>query len=297
LTAKSSDKTKQTDHGSKAISNTNAKLSYSQILKMADTFHQGKLKPNDPLPKTTNKIPSTAAAKEPSIANIQNKSNQLNNNLKKSEKLEDKQSNILKQKINKKDEIAPKSTSIPIGYSNKKDFSDYTNKPKTVNVPKTSVSSSSNDTKSISSWDRIVSDMKKKKTIKKYDQANPQTKDYEDFDEDEYDSEMEDFIDDEDVEENALEKKEYSKCIQEIFNYNPKRYIADEDEGDIDNMETDFHSQMKEEKRSLKMGILEDLEELKKEAELEKKRLEKVKKRQNDGEKFSINKKLKSAKT
>lgn len=45
------------------------------------------------------------------------------------------------------------------------------------------------------------------------------------------------------------------------------------------------------------MGILEDLEELKKEAELEKKRLEKVKKRQNDGEKFSINKKLKSAKT
>jgi hypothetical protein len=54
---------------------------------------------------------------------------------------------------------------------------------------------------------------------------------------------------DEDDDLNTNEKKDYSKYIQEIFKYNPKRYIAEEEEGDLDNMETDFHSQLKEEKR------------------------------------------------
>lgn len=66
--------------------------------------------------------------------------------------------------------------------------------------------------------------------------------------EDEYDSEMDDFIDDEsDEEEEISTKKSYSKEIQQIFRYDPKRYKAI-DEDDIDNMETDYHSQLKEEK-------------------------------------------------
>ena len=60
--------------------------------------------------------------------------------------------------------------------------------------------------------------------------------------EEEYDSEMDDFIDDEEE-----ESEEYSKCIRKMFNYDPNRY-KDEDD-DIDNMETDFHAQLREEKR------------------------------------------------
>lgn len=71
---------------------------------------------------------------------------------------------------------------------------------------------------------------------------------YEEEDEDEYDSEMDDFIDDEsDSEDEITSKKSYSKEIQQIFRYDPKRYKTI-DENDIDNMETDFHSQIKEEK-------------------------------------------------
>jgi hypothetical protein len=56
---------------------------------------------------------------------------------------------------------------------------------------------------------------------------------------------MEDFIDDEDYEEDS---KTYSKCIRKMFNYDPRKYKHIDDD-DIDNMETDFHSQLKEEKR------------------------------------------------
>ena len=62
---------------------------------------------------------------------------------------------------------------------------------------------------------------------------------------------MDDFIDDDDVDNNSIEKKnDYSKCIREIFKYNPNRYKAD-DEDDLDNMETDFHTLQKEEKAEL----------------------------------------------
>jgi protein SPT2 len=56
---------------------------------------------------------------------------------------------------------------------------------------------------------------------------------------------MDDFIDDDDYEEDS---KAYSKCIRKLFNYDPRKY-KDIDDDDIDNMETDFHSQLKEEKR------------------------------------------------
>ena len=63
---------------------------------------------------------------------------------------------------------------------------------------------------------------------------------------------MDDFIDDEDVDDyETVDKKEYSETIRKIFNYNPKRYDYRDD--DIDDMETDFHSQLKEEKRRLNL--------------------------------------------
>lgn len=72
----------------------------------------------------------------------------------------------------------------------------------------------------------------------------PQQVDYEESEEEEVDSEMEDFIDDGSDDEDT---KVYSKTIQEIFKYDPKRY-KNINEDDIDDMETNYHSQLKEEK-------------------------------------------------
>lgn len=51
---------------------------------------------------------------------------------------------------------------------------------------------------------------------------------------------MDDFIDD-----NEEENEECINEIRKMFKYNPKKYIDDDD--DIDNMETDYHSLMREE--------------------------------------------------
>lgn len=86
--------------------------------------------------------------------------------------------------------------------------------------------------------------------------------DDDDDDEDEYDSEMDDFIDDD-------EGFDYSSEIRNIFGYDKSRY-RDEDD-DIDNMESSFAQQQREEFVSKKIGIMEDLEDMRKEEE-EKKR-------------------------
>lgn len=79
----------------------------------------------------------------------------------------------------------------------------------------------------------------------------------------EYDSEMDDFIDDD------TEQDDYSKHIKEIFGYDKSRYRDDDD--DVDNMESNFSQVQKEEFYSKKIGLMEDLEDMRLEAE-EKKR-------------------------
>lgn len=69
-------------------------------------------------------------------------------------------------------------------------------------------------------------------------------------DEDEYDSEMDDFIDD--GPQDGLEQ--VSKTISEIFGYDRRKYRDVEDD-DIDNMESNFSQQMKEEFFSSKAGL------------------------------------------
>ncbi|XP_059609470.1 protein SPT2 homolog [Phlebotomus argentipes] len=91
-------------------------------------------------------------------------------------------------------------------------------------------------------------------------------------DDSEYDSEMDDFIDD-GPEEGA---NSYSRHIQEIFGYDKSRY-RDEDDDDK-NMESTFAQQMREEFISKKIGIMEDLEDMRQE-ELEKQRKMSKKKR------------------
>ncbi|XP_053693274.1 protein SPT2 homolog [Sabethes cyaneus] len=75
----------------------------------------------------------------------------------------------------------------------------------------------------------------------------------------EYDSEMDDFIDDGD------EEEDYSSHIRAIFGYDRSRY-RDEDYDDRQ-MESSFAQQMREEQISKKIGIMEDLEDMRAEEE------------------------------
>lgn len=88
--------------------------------------------------------------------------------------------------------------------------------------------------------------------------------------ESDYDSEMDDFIDDDEGE------ADYSSEIQKMFGYDKSRYR--DEEFDDREMESDFRTVMREEFISKKLGLLEDLEDMKMEAE-EKKRKEMRKKR------------------
>ncbi|XP_016325074.1 protein SPT2 homolog [Sinocyclocheilus anshuiensis] len=86
-------------------------------------------------------------------------------------------------------------------------------------------------------------------------------------DEEEYDSEMDDFIDDE-----GGEQDEISKHIREIFGYDRTKY-KDESEYALKFMESTWKEQQKEEARSLRLGIKEDEEDIRMEEEEMKRKL------------------------
>ncbi|XP_041074444.1 protein SPT2 homolog isoform X2 [Polyodon spathula] len=94
-----------------------------------------------------------------------------------------------------------------------------------------------------------------------------------DDDEDEYDSEMEDFIDDEEG-----DQDEISKHIREIFGYDRSKY-KDESDYALRYMESSWKDQQKEEARSLKLAVLEDQEEMRREEEELKRKAKKQKTR------------------
>lgn len=89
--------------------------------------------------------------------------------------------------------------------------------------------------------------------------------------EEEYDSELDDFIDD-----GPEEGNDYSTYIKEIFGYDKSRYRGLDD--DVDDMETSFAQQMKEEVISTKIGIREDLEDMKMEEEEKRRKALRLKK-------------------
>uniref|UniRef100_A0AAQ4QGU2 Protein SPT2 homolog n=1 Tax=Gasterosteus aculeatus aculeatus TaxID=481459 RepID=A0AAQ4QGU2_GASAC len=82
-----------------------------------------------------------------------------------------------------------------------------------------------------------------------------------DDDEDECDSEMEDFIDDGDEPQDDI-----SRHIKEIFGYDRNKY-KDESDYALKFMESSWRDMQKEEARSLRMAVQEDLEEEKREQE------------------------------
>ncbi|XP_036064842.1 protein SPT2 homolog [Onychomys torridus] len=98
-------------------------------------------------------------------------------------------------------------------------------------------------------------------------------REYEEEDDDEYDSEMDDFIDDE-----GEPQEEISKHIREIFGYDRKKY-KDESDYALRYMESSWKEQQKEEAKSLRLGMQEDLEEMRREEEEMKRRKAKKLKR------------------
>ncbi|XP_037870759.1 protein SPT2 homolog [Bombyx mori] len=85
----------------------------------------------------------------------------------------------------------------------------------------------------------------------------------------EYDSELDDFIDDGD------EQMDYSKHIKEIFGYDKSKY-RDMDDDDDPMMESSFARQQREEYISKKIGIMEDLEDMRLEAMQKKKKKRRI---------------------
>lgn len=87
----------------------------------------------------------------------------------------------------------------------------------------------------------------------------------------EYDSELDDFIDD-----GPEAEEDYSKVISEIFGYDKSKYRYDEEDEEC--VESNFSQQMREEFVSSKIGLLEDLEDIRKEQEEKRRRLKQKKK-------------------
>ncbi|XP_019506916.1 PREDICTED: protein SPT2 homolog isoform X2 [Hipposideros armiger] len=98
-------------------------------------------------------------------------------------------------------------------------------------------------------------------------------REYEEEEDEEYDSEMEDFIEDE-----GEPQEEISKHIREIFGYDRKKY-TDESDYALRYMESSWKEQQKEEAKSLRLGMQEDLEELRREEDEMKRRKTKKLKR------------------
>ena len=86
----------------------------------------------------------------------------------------------------------------------------------------------------------------------------------------EYDSDMDDFIDDGDC-----GGSDVSSVIKSMFGYDKSKY-KDEDD-DLDDMESSFNQMQREEKVSAKIGLMEDLEDMKMEEEAKKRKMIKKK--------------------
>jgi protein SPT2 len=140
-----------------------------------------------------------------------------------------------------------------------------------------------------STWDQIyerVQQNKPKSTVsERRPQKRPAVKDVlsddeedDDIDdleeeEDEDDDDMRGFIDDGSDEDDQCD---YSHYIRELFGYD-RRKFRDEPKGDLRDMESSFSRVMQEETISAKLGLLEDLEDIKREEEEKREKLAKTK--------------------
>ncbi|GFS19293.1 protein SPT2 homolog [Elysia marginata] len=109
-------------------------------------------------------------------------------------------------------------------------------------------------------FDRIMKQVHKKRQAPQ-ESVKPSKRMRIDSEEEEEDSDMDDFIDDGD--DGAFD---VSKEIQSLFGYDRSRF-KNEREDDLSDMEANFSTVMAEEKRSAKIGHMEDLEDMRREEE------------------------------
>ncbi|KAK3104147.1 hypothetical protein FSP39_024814 [Pinctada imbricata] len=117
-------------------------------------------------------------------------------------------------------------------------------------------------------WDRIYGQIKKNHpTTAKRRRVESYS------DESEYDEDMEGFIEDEASDVEEVGETDYSAHIRQIFGYDRRKFRYESDH-EIKNMETNFREQMKEEARSARLGLMEDLEDIKREEEEMKRKMQ-----------------------
>ena len=183
-----------------------------------------------------------------------------NSQLRKEGKLPTQTSTIPKKSEAKPD---PKAVSNPKGPSKENNFqqpSQKPNKPPRISGPEFHPAVVSS--KKSKSKERSPSPEEPLRKKAKVSSSNRIESD----DEDEYDSEMDDFIDDSDT------KMDVSAEIAKMFGYNRHKY-RDEDFDDRDMENNRFSDIMKEEARSARIGRMEDLEDIRREEEEKRRKM------------------------
>lgn len=125
-------------------------------------------------------------------------------------------------------------------------------------------------------FDRIYSEIKKNQPTRPVKRKHPD--EYSES-EDELDEDLDGFVvdylssgEEEEMDDYDPEYEDYSKHIRDIFGYDKRKYKYESDY-DIANMEANFRDVMKEEARSARLGLQEDLEDMRKEEEEKKRKM------------------------
>ncbi|XP_048728553.2 protein SPT2 homolog [Ostrea edulis] len=122
-------------------------------------------------------------------------------------------------------------------------------------------------------FDRIYQQIKKKNPKPEVKKRRIES----DNEDSEYDEDMEGFITDEGSDlDDYQQNMDYSQHIRQIFGYDKRKYRYESDR-EIANMESNFAQQMKEEARSARLGLQEDLEDIRREEEELRRKMEKKK--------------------
>ncbi|KAI0228866.1 hypothetical protein LSAT2_020649 [Lamellibrachia satsuma] len=123
--------------------------------------------------------------------------------------------------------------------------------------------------KPMNPWDRIYGEIQKNNP--KPERRKRPIEEEEDEEEYDEDDEEDDFIaDDDDGDETGVIN--YSKYIKDIFGYDKNRFQNERDD-DLRGMESSYSQVVKEERMSARLGIKEDLEDIRKEEEEKKRKL------------------------
>ncbi|XP_076114452.1 uncharacterized protein LOC143082592 [Mytilus galloprovincialis] len=182
-----------------------------------------------------------------------------------------KREHIENGRISQKDEYRKKSNG-----AKRNNYDDVRENVLVCGPPKNEKPVSSNP------FDRIYGEIKKNQPSKPAKRKHPD--EYSDS-EDEFDGDLDGFVvdylssgEEEEMDGYDNDYEDYSKHIRNIFGYDRRKFKYESDY-DIANMESNFKDVMKEEARSARLGMQEDLEDMKKEEEEMKRKMAGKKKR------------------